>query len=137
MRSTKGDDMTRYYSTLRPILLGGFPDKARVERIENFDTKTFCEEIGEEAWGFIEYSDPLTQEQADAYELIRAGMKNYWSVVSSVYDDGRVTAMITGCVKALKKPDGRCREMDQRDIYLDWFSSREDAEMFIEKVKNA
>ena len=48
--------MTRYYSTQRPVLPGGFPEKDKVERIQNFDHKEFCEEIGDEAWGFIEYS---------------------------------------------------------------------------------
>lgn len=61
--------MTRYYSTQRPVLPGRFPEKDKVERIQNFDHKTFCEEIGDEAWGFIEYSEPLTKDQADAYEL--------------------------------------------------------------------
>lgn len=41
--------MTRYYSTQRPILPGGFPNRGKVEQIKNFDTKIFCEEIGEEA----------------------------------------------------------------------------------------
>lgn len=36
----------RYYSTQRPVMPGGFPKKPAVEKIENFDTKTFCEEIG-------------------------------------------------------------------------------------------
>ena len=43
---------------------GGFPKKTAVEKIENFDTKTFCEEIGREAWGFIEYQEPLTKGEA-------------------------------------------------------------------------
>lgn len=67
----------RYYSTQRPVMPGGFPKKAAVEKIENFDTKTFCEEIGREAWGFIEYREPLTKEEADAYELTLGGMIIY------------------------------------------------------------
>lgn len=51
--------MTRYYSTQRPILPGGFPNRGKVEQIKNFDTKIFCEEIGEEAWGFVDYIEPL------------------------------------------------------------------------------
>ena len=42
--------MFRYYSIMRPVLPGGFPKKELVEKIENFDTKTFCKEIGREAW---------------------------------------------------------------------------------------
>ena len=38
----------RYYSTMRPVQPGGFPNREGVEEIHNFDTKTFCEEIGRE-----------------------------------------------------------------------------------------
>lgn len=61
--------MHRYYSTQRPVMPGGFPKSAEVEEIENFDTKMFCEAIGREAWGFIEYREPLTKEEAEDYEL--------------------------------------------------------------------
>lgn len=74
----------RYYSTQRPVMPGGFPKKAAVKKIENFDTKTFCEEIGREAWGFIEYREPLTKEEADAYELTLGGMKTFWCVTTAV-----------------------------------------------------
>ena len=97
--------MCRYYSTQRPVLPGGFPEKDKVERIQNFDHKEFCKEIGDEAWGFIEYSEPLTKEQADAYELTLAGMKTFWCVTTSVYDNGNVRAAITNCIQALKKPE--------------------------------
>ena len=70
--------MTRYYSTQRPVLPGGYPRKAAVEEIHNFDTKTVCEEIGWEAWGYIDYMEPLTNEEAESYELVLGGMKPYW-----------------------------------------------------------
>ena len=41
--------MNRYYSTMRPVQPGGYPNRESVEEIHNFDTKTFCEEIGREA----------------------------------------------------------------------------------------
>ena len=53
--------MFRYYSIMRPVLPGGFPKKELVEKIENFDTKTFCKEIGREAWGCLEYREVLTK----------------------------------------------------------------------------
>lgn len=82
--------MVKYYSTQRPVMPGGFPKKAAVEKIENFDTKTYCEEIGREAWGFIEYREPLTKEEADAYELTLGGMKTFWCVTTAVYDTSKV-----------------------------------------------
>ena len=59
--------MARYYSTQRPVMPGGFPRKADVVEIKNFDAKTLCEEIGKEAWGYIEYQGELTKEEAEAF----------------------------------------------------------------------
>lgn len=66
--------MTRYYSTQRPIAPGTFPRQDGKETVTNFDDKTYCEEIGREAWGYIEYSEPLTAREAEAYELVEAGV---------------------------------------------------------------
>ena len=116
---------------------GGFPKKAAVEKIENFDTKTFCEEIGREAWGFIEYREPLTKEEADAYELTPEGMKTFWCVTTAVYDNGRVVANITSTVEAVSKPENDSRSTARKDIYHDWFESQEDAENFVKEAKDA
>ena len=48
----------RYYSVQRPVMPGGLPRNMDIEKIENFDTKIFCEEIGREAWGYIEPKFP-------------------------------------------------------------------------------
>lgn len=93
--------MARYYSTQRPVMPGGFPRKADVVEIKNFDAKTFCEEIGKEAWGYIEYQAELTKEEADAYELTLGGMKTYYCVTSSVDDKGKVKAAITNVIEAV------------------------------------
>lgn len=129
--------MARYYSTRRPILPGGFPQKDKAKWIQNFGYKTFCEEIGDEAWGLIEYSEPLTQEQADAYELTLGGMKTYWCVTTSVYNDGRVIAAITNSIQAVKAPKNESKSLRRKDIYHYWFDSKEKAEQFVEDAKNA
>ena len=51
----------RYYSTQRPISPGSFPQRTwnKVLEIHNFDQKTYCEEIGREAWGYIDYEKPI------------------------------------------------------------------------------
>lgn len=62
----------RYYSTQRPIGPGTYPkpqDNAALE-IHNYDSKTYCEEIYREAWGYIEYAQPIDPESAYDYELI-------------------------------------------------------------------
>ena len=62
----------RYYSIMRPVMPGSYPKKAAAQEIENFDEKTFCEEIGREAWGYIDYSEELTESEAADYELVPA-----------------------------------------------------------------
>lgn len=61
----------RYYSTQRPIMPGGYPKPKNNEvlEIENFDNKKFVEEVGCQAWGYIEYKKPLGHFDVIDYEL--------------------------------------------------------------------
>lgn len=129
--------MFRYYSTMRPVLPGSFPKKALVEKIENFDTKTFCEEIGRDAWGYIEYREVLTKKEADAYELVLGGMKTYYCVTTSVNDKGKVLAAITDVIEAACKPKNSSQSLKRKDIYRDWFEDPEEAKKFVEEAKTA
>ena len=129
--------MNRYYSTMRLVQPGSYPNRESVEEIHNFDTKTFCEEIGREAWGYIDYREPLTKEQAEAYELTLGGMKTYWCVTTSVDNRGRVVANITNTVEAVCKPENSFKSLKHKDIYTDWFESREEAEKLVEGAKTA
>lgn len=126
----------RYYSTQRPVMPGGFPREGDGQ-IVNFDNKTFCDEIGREAWGYIEYESPLTPEQAEAYELTLGGMKVYWCVTTSVNDRGRVAANITNVIEAVCKPENSSTSTSRRDIYNDWFESQEAAEQFVKEARKA
>ena len=47
----------RYYSTQRPVAPGTFPkpEGNKILDIHNYDRKTYCPEIGGEAWGYIDY----------------------------------------------------------------------------------
>ena len=129
--------MNRYYSTMRPILPGGYPNRESVEAIHNFDTKTYCEEIGREAWGYIDYREPLTEKEAGDYELVLAGMKTYWCVTTSVDDGGRAIANITNTVEAVCKPENSSKSTKRRDIYNDWFESEEEAQAFVKEARQA
>lgn len=129
--------MNRYYSIMRPVLPGGFPKKELVEKIENFDTKTFCEEIGREAWGYIEYREALTKEEAEAYELVLGGMKTYYCVTTSVDDKGKVLAAITSVIEAESKPESSFRSLSWKDVYNDWFDDPDEAKKFVEEAKMA
>lgn len=129
--------MIRYYSTMRPILPGGYPKSVDVEEIHNFDNRIFCEEIGQDAWGYIDYREPLEKEQADAYELTLGGMKTYWCVTTSFDDRGRVTSGITSTVEAARRPENTSKSTSRKDIYNDWFESLEEARNWVEEAKRA
>lgn len=61
----------RYYSAQRPIVPDGYPkpEGNAITEILNFEKKTFCEEIGQEVWGYVCYERPLSREQQETYEL--------------------------------------------------------------------
>ena len=65
----------RYCSTHRPLSIGTFPKPQgnKVLDIQNFDDRTFCEEIGREAWGYIEYELPVSPVLLENFELMEAG----------------------------------------------------------------
>lgn len=65
----------RYWLTLRPAMPGTIPSR-NLERIENFDSRTYSEDAGREVWGYVEYSEPLTDRQIFDYELIKGGETN-------------------------------------------------------------
>lgn len=129
--------MYRYYSTMRPFGPGTFPQKDGRETITNFDDKIFCEEIGREAWGYIEYPEALTKEEAEAYELTLGGMKTYWCVTTSIDDRGRVVSNITNTIEAVCKPENSSMSTKRKDIYNDWFESREEAKKWVEEARQA
>ena len=57
---------------MRPVSVGTFPKPTgnRILKIRNFENRTFIPEIKREAWGYIEYSEPLTEQDIVAYELV-------------------------------------------------------------------
>lgn len=60
----------KYYSTQRPVDIGTFPKtEGGPHTIENYDSRTAVEHGRFMAWGFLEYSVPLTSKQVDDYEL--------------------------------------------------------------------
>ena len=127
--------MARYYSTQRPVTPGSYPSSYAVEEIVNFDQKTFCEEIGREAWGYIDFVDQLPEGGAERWELTRAGLKMFWCVTSSFDDRGRVVSYITQSVEAATQPKNSFKSTARKDIYNDWFDSLEAAEAHVEEAK--
>lgn len=126
----------RYYSTQRPLMPGSCP-RAGVQEVVNYDEKKFCEEIGMDAWGFVEYTRELTKQEADDYELIPAGLKKFWCVTTAFHNDGKVVSAITDVCEAAVKPENVCKETKTKDIYLDWFDTEEEAKERVEEALNA
>lgn len=59
----------RYYSTLRPVSPGSYPRHGKeVLAIQNFDERIRI--VGVNAWGYIDYADPLTEKETSDYELV-------------------------------------------------------------------
>lgn len=126
----------RYYSTQRPVAPGSYPCKDSVVEIHNFDNRTFCEKIGTEAWGYIEYSCELPEKEAAEYELVPEGLKTFWAVTTSFYDDGRVTAYVADKKQAAAKPENTSKILPGRDVYTDWFASYKEAREFVNEAIN-
>lgn len=57
-----------YYSLRRPVSIGTYPTDGMIQ-FENYDNRTFIEEIGREAWGKLTYSRELTPQELESYEL--------------------------------------------------------------------
>lgn len=129
--------MHRYYSTMRPVMLGGFPKSREILEIRNFDRREFVEEIGRKAWGYIEYAEPLTDQEAEEYELTSAEKKTWYCVTSSFDDRGRVTAAITNTCEAVVKPERRFVSTRRKDIYNDWYGSIEEANRAVKEAREA
>lgn len=71
--------MVRYYSTQRPMAPGSFPkpEGNPIERIVNFPARTYVDVIWKQAYGFIDYEKPLSDHEAEAYELTEGGAYYY------------------------------------------------------------
>ena len=71
--------MPRYYSTQRPVAPGSFPKPKEnpIERIVNFPARTYVDVIWKQAYGFIDYEKPLSDQEAKDYELVFGGTYYY------------------------------------------------------------
>lgn len=121
------ETVVKYFSTRRPLAPGSCPD-AGLAYTEDFGKKVFCPEIGREAWGYAAYGRELTEEETRLYELTPEGRKIWHCVVTSFYDDGRVTANIVATKEADERPGSKRKRLSNKAVLSDWFASREEAE---------
>ena len=120
----------RYYSTERPLGPGCIPRPAAITEVVNFGSKTFCESIGREAYGYADFTERLTEEQVKAYELVPDGRRLWYRVTTTEKADGTVRACVTGCIEFDSAPANSYQRKGEKHIYTDWFKSHEEAECF-------
>jgi len=128
--------MYRYYSTHRPLGPGACPEMKGRE-VHNFDYRQEVPEVGCMAWGYVDYPEPITEQQAAAYELVDARLKTWYGVVTTVYNDGRLVCKLVDTKQAAIQPESTSSSTSRKDVYIDWFASREEAESFVEESKSA
>ena len=81
----------RYYSTQRPLTPGSCP-RAGVQEVVNYDEKKFCEEIGMDAWGFVEYTRELTKQDTDCRYYFIMGADSLYQI-ETWKDPGQIFTM--------------------------------------------
>lgn len=127
----------KYYSTLRPVGPGTFPPGIVVTEIRNFDQRQYCPETDAEAWGWFETDAEISEAELKAYDLDPEGIRTWYAVTSCIMDDGRIRANVTGAKRCLKEPESSFTHTSRRDIYTDWFETREKADRFVEEARRA
>ena len=86
---------------------------------------------------FLLGAKPIHPDETADYELLPAGLKTFWGVTTAIDDDGRVSCAITDTVQAAVKPENSFSETRRKDIWVDWFGSKEEAEERVREAKMA
>lgn len=128
--------MYRYYCLMRPAGPGAIPQKTGLCEIHNFPERMFCEEIGREAWGYIECVREISSDVLAQYDMVSANYKKWWCVTTTFNDKGEIRSAITETREAAKKPDNWSNIIKNLDIYKEWFGSREEAEVCIKEAQS-
>lgn len=113
----------KYYSTQRPITPGSFPkpENNPVLELQNFENSTYCQEIDGEAWGWIEYKNPLSESETGQWELTPEGVLWIPVTIGSRKRGGGLRAMSGKPVRAKQRPEdteNSSRTMQMRTRYF-------------------
>ena len=99
----------RYYSIMRPIGIGTFPPGAHVTNIVNFHERKYVDEIGREAWGYIEFSHTLSKKYQMDYELLPGGgmsERQFRSQFAGVLTEQEMNRLSAYAIHRYKKSHG-------------------------------
>ena len=64
-------------------------------------------------------------------------MKVYYSVVTKVYDNGRVECNLDGCKSFEERPENTCVGLAGYDLYMDFFETEKEAKEFVQEAWTA
>lgn len=128
----------RYYSTQRPIAPGTFPkpEGNKVLEIVNFDGPTYCEEIGREAWGYVDYELPLVSGEAESWGFTPEGRLWFPVTVSSRKHGGGLRVTSGRPVRAAHRPRDTMGDTRKMQFKTRYFSTWEEAQRIIFALKD-
>lgn len=128
----------RYYSTQRPVAPGSFPKPIgnKALEIHNFDSKSFCGEIGREAWGYIEYQQPLAPGEAEKWELTPEGRLWFPVTISSHKHGGGLRVASGQPVKATQRPGDTVGDTRKMQLKTRYFSTWEEAQRVMHALQS-
>lgn len=120
--------MNRYYSKLRPVSLGTYPKNENYIGYHNYDNRQFCDDIQDYAWGYVEYSKPLSSDEIESYDLIDGQLKKYYGVMFRVnIKSNKATAKRYKDVMASCKPENIENFGTVNNTLICWYESEEEA----------
>lgn len=126
--------MNRYYSKLRPVSLNTYPKNENYIGHRNFDDRKFCDDIQDYAWGYVEYSQPLSKEEIDGYDLIDGSQRKFYGVIFRVNNKtNKTTARRYKDVMAFVKPDDEENHGRISDTIITWYNTEAEAESDIKE----
>lgn len=99
----------RYYSIMRPIGIGTYPAGAHIINICNFGCRKYVDEIGREAWGYIDFAHTLSKQNQMNYELLPGGgmsMKQFRSNFAGILTDKDIDRLDAFAIYGYKKSHG-------------------------------
>jgi len=117
----------RYYSIQRPVTPGSFPKPKgnKVLNITSFDSKTYCDELGREVWGYVEYERPLSEKEAQDWELTPDWPLWFPVTVSSRKHGGGLRVMAGRPVRVAQRPEDTKGDTHKMQYKTRYFCSQE------------
>lgn len=128
----------RYYSTQRPVAPGTFPQPQgnKVVDIHNYDSKTYCEKLGRDVWGYITYEQPLAPGEAEKWELTPDGGLWFPVTVSSRKHGGGLRVTSGQPIRAEQRPADTTGDTKKMQFKTRYFGSWQEAQRVMNVIQS-